>query len=426
MCLVLTGFHGALAQDASFENSTPVSRTAAFRLLTRIGLRHAAPMSPEEAAHLIVEKQKLHTRSLTVRFHDENHADKDPVSVELTLGQHPEWIIYNNIQQSFTVDERSVRYFLEELQTQILPVPSHPIATINESDQLNIQGTAQEGYRLDIVSAANAIANALVSGDSNVTIAVEYQEAALLFVTAAGIKELPLLSRGMSDFAKSPFGRDANIRRALDVYLNGIVVMPDDEFSFNSAFEDSFGWSEALVIGEGGILVSEPGGGICQAASTVFRAALLAGLPIVKRANHSLYVGYYEEYGVGLDATIYPGKQDFAFTNDTSAPVIVAARHDGTKAIIEFYGKPDGRTVSLDGPYFSTSNEGFEKKLSIKQIGWNYGVTYPDGRIVTKPIVSTYMMLPKMLRQKYAAAQGIGLLRELVVNTTQGELTMVR
>ncbi len=419
MCVLLTGAHAVAAEGVVFKHPSPVSRSVSLRLAKRIGLRFAAPVLPEVAAGMIAQKNDLHDRSITIHFHDEKHPEKDPLPVELALAGHGEWIVYDQSHQQFKVDERSVRYFLEELQAQILPAPSYPIATVGESYQLSIQGTAQEGYRLDTVSAADAITDALMNGDTSVSIVVGYQEPSLFFMTDAGVKELPLLSRGMSDFAKSPAGRDANIRRALDVYLNGIVVMPGEDFSFNTAFEQSYGWSEALVIAEGGTLVSEPGGGICQTASTVFRAALLAGLPIVKRANHSLYVGYYEEYGVGLDATIYPGKQDFVFTNDTSAPVIVAARHDGTKAIVEFYGKSDGRTVSLDGPFFSTTNEGFDKKLSIKQIGWNYGVTYPDGHTVTKPIVSTYTMLPKLLREKYATAQGVGLLSELAVNPAE-------
>ena len=56
------------------------------------------------------------------------------------------------------------------------------------------------------------------------------------------------------------------------------------------------------------------GGGVCQVSTTTFNAAFFAGLPIIERTNHALYISHYPQ---GRDATVdYPGI-DLKFRNDT-------------------------------------------------------------------------------------------------------------
>lgn len=418
LCLALS-VQPVMAQQEE-RTDVPLSTTASVRLAKRLVQRYH--LDPAVIPSIVYKRQLLLQKNLIVTFENADGSFASLEPLQLSLSAHPDMVTFDPIKSAFVPDERSIRYFLDA--SDVIPHPQHALGIQSDSGAVQIYGTSQAGYRVNAVSAASLIVAALEKSDRSVTVALQYEEPTLVLVSDGAVSELTLLSRGMSDFAKSPFGRESNIRRALATYLNGIVIPQHAEFSFNDAFVDSSGWSPALIIGEGGKLVYEPGGGICQAASTVFRAALLAGLPIVKHANHSLYVGYYEEYGVGLDATVYPGKQDLKFKNDTSAPIVMAARSDGTRAIVELYGKRDGRTVSLSGPFFSTSNDGFSEKLTIKQIGWNYNVTYADGQTIDQPIVSTYTMLPKLIRTKYAEAQGKRLLSELVSNPTQEQVTM--
>ena len=42
------------------------------------------------------------------------------------------------------------------------------------------------------------------------------------------------------------------------------------------------------------------GGGVCQVSTTTFNAAFFAGLPIIERTNHALYISHYP---LGRDAT---------------------------------------------------------------------------------------------------------------------------
>jgi len=61
------------------------------------------------------------------------------------------------------------------------------------------------------------------------------------------------------------------------------------------------------------------GGGICQTASTVYAAALFAGLEIVERYHHRFRVKYMPP---GLDATVNYGKKDLKVRNNLPFPVV--------------------------------------------------------------------------------------------------------
>ena len=98
----------------------------------------------------------------------------------------------------------------------------------------------------------------------------------------------------------------------------------------------------------------EYGGGLCQVSSTMYRAVLYGGLPVVARTEHSYAVSYYAyPSGYGLDATIYQPAPDLKFTNDTGSYILIQSYSEGTSAYFKFYGTDDGRTVIMDGPYYS-------------------------------------------------------------------------
>jgi vancomycin resistance protein YoaR len=150
------------------------------------------------------------------------------------------------------------------------------------------------------------------------------------------------------------------------------------------------------------------GGGICQVATTVYRAAVHAGLPITKRANHSLFVTYYEKYGVGLDATIYPGEQDFTFFNDSPHYLLLQAYAEGDEAVVNVYGTPDGRSVALDGPFLSSNAPDLmikDRPIKINEIAWKRSVTYTDGRTAEEVLLSRYKAVPKRLKAEYTLVE---------------------
>ena len=86
-------------------------------------------------------------------------------------------------------------------------------------------------------------------------------------------------------------------------------------------------------------------------STTLFRAALNAGLPIVERRAHAYRVHYYEEGGFkpGLDATIYSPSVDFKFTNNTAQSILIQTKIDIDNLNLTFmlYGTSDGRKAEI-------------------------------------------------------------------------------
>jgi len=131
--------------------------------------------------------------------------------------------------------------------------------------------------------------------------------------------------------------------------LNGLLIAPGEEFSTVDSIGSvsaEQGYTKEYVIKDNKS-VKEYGGGLCQIATTLFRATLNAGLPITERANHRYVVGYY---GAGLDATIYGPHPDLRFVNDTEQYLLLQSRVKGTDLIFEFYGKKDGRKAETSEP----------------------------------------------------------------------------
>ncbi len=167
-----------------------------------------------------------------------------------------------------------------------------------------------------------------------------------------GIREL--IGEGTSLFYHSIENRVFNINLAAS-RLNGILIKPGEEFSFDKALGDisSFsGYKQAYVIQNGRTVLGD-GGGVCQVSTTLFRAALAAGLAITERHQHAYRVGYYEEdSGPGIDAAVYSPSVDMKFKNDTGGYILIQSYADSVNMRLTFqlYGTKDGREVSINTP----------------------------------------------------------------------------
>jgi vancomycin resistance protein YoaR len=226
-----------------------------------------------------------------------------------------------------------------------------------------------------------------------------------------------LLGRGESNFDAGAAERDRNIYVSTDL-LNGELIAPGEEFSFNQAIGEitaDKGYVEAGVIldqtvGRG------IGGGVCQVSTTVFRATLLAGLPMTEWNPHSLRLQGYERDGwtAGYDASIYQGGSDpqwwgdFRFLNDTGGYVLVQSWTDYPYMIVEIYGNDDGRQVDVGDAQFAVPDQEFQDKEVVdaskpagyrEQTQWPTEpytawfartVTYADGSVEEERFESAY------------------------------------
>jgi vancomycin resistance protein YoaR len=168
-------------------------------------------------------------------------------------------------------------------------------------------------------------------------------------VNDLGIKEL--LGKGESWFTGSITNRIFNLKKAAEV-INGKLVAPGETFSFNDTIGEvsaDTGYKQAYIIKEGKTILGD-GGGVCQVSTTLFRAVLATGLPIVARTAHAYRVSYYEvNYQVGFDATVFQPAPDFRFVNDTPGYILIQMVYDEPKKYLSFeiYGTSDERKVEL-------------------------------------------------------------------------------
>lgn len=128
--------------------------------------------------------------------------------------------------------------------------------------------------------------------------------------------------------------------------ISGSVIGPKQEFSFNGTVgerTEENGFRVANVIYEGKF-VPGVGGGVCQVSSTLFGAALRAGLSIEESHAHSLSVGYVPP---SLDAMV-SSSSDLRFVNPYDFPVYLLGGTKGGSVGFSIYGLPDGKIYKTE------------------------------------------------------------------------------
>src|SRR5262249_9456164 len=165
-----------------------------------------------------------------------------------------------------------------------------------ESDQLTVLQPSRDGVKVDQAAAVEGITAALTKHGDDRRVTLKLRDATAEVnennLAQLGIKEL--IAEGETTFPGSTNNRLINIR-AGSKQFNGVLLKPGEQFSFGKILGDvgpETGYVPELVI-LANHEEKQYGGGLCQVASTAYRAALLAGLPIDERHNHSFAVSYY-------------------------------------------------------------------------------------------------------------------------------------
>lgn len=130
--------------------------------------------------------------------------------------------------------------------------------------------------------------------------------------------------------------RRANIRVAAE-RCNGIILNAGDEFSFNDTVGEQTaetGFQKANAILDGKIIQAY-GGGICQVSTTIFEAALYAGLEIPERWCHT-YVSSYAD--AGMDAAVAWDALDLRIANDGKYPIKLEVTYENGRLRAVFWG----------------------------------------------------------------------------------------
>lgn len=145
---------------------------------------------------------------------------------------------------------------------------------------------------------------------------------ALAGFAAGSAREVELANYSTSLAGRTP-GQRHNVRLAAAA-VDQAVVPPGGAFSFNTTvgpWVRSRGYRRAPVSFGGSILL-DYGGGVCQLSSTLYNAALLAGLEVVERDHHVWQPLYVPP---GRDAAVAQGIADLRLRNPYPAPVLIRA-----------------------------------------------------------------------------------------------------
>ena len=201
------------------------------------------------------------------------------------------------------------------------------------------------GYLLDVPRSATAVLGAALVTDPTLRSAKLVVEKADADRSTDDARAMQI--RGLVASYQTFYGGEAN--RIHNVQLvshlvDGHVIAPGAVFSFNEATgarTADKGFKEAPVI-INGELKTGLGGGVCQVSTTVFNAAYEAGLPILARTNHALYISHYPQ---GRDATVNYPDVDLKFVNDTGHWLLLRTWVGPSSLTVALYGTPVHRRV---------------------------------------------------------------------------------
>lgn len=317
----------------------------------------APGISDEQAQRALSMAETILEAPLTLLLSDPREGDPGPWTV--TPDVLAQMLVIRIEEEDLYVglDENALAQFLGPIAMALYREPVDATFEFDvDTIQLVVTSPSEVGRELDIGASIARINELLDAGEHTVPLAITEippTKSDTLTAEDLGIREL--VAVGESYFTGSSSARDSNIRLGASKF-DGVVVAPGETFSFNEHLGEvtpEAGYDESYVI-IGNRTVPGVGGGICQVATTAFRAAFDGGYPIVERWPHAYRVGYYEigGFGPGFDATIYSPLVDFRFKNDTPHHILIHTEIDASRSRLRFlfYSTSDGRTVEQIGP----------------------------------------------------------------------------
>ena len=183
---------------------------------------------------------------------------------------------------------------------------------------------AVNGTEVKADDLAKAVEPALTKSGKERTVDIKLAGSDAKFSTADA--EKAKVTEVTGKFTSSyPYASYRNVNLAqIAKRVNNTFLEPGETFSLNKVAGErnsANGYVDGYVI-QGGVLKKESGGGVSQAATTLYNAGFFAGLEDVEHHPHTLY---FDRYPAGREATVYYGSLDLRFKNDTDYGAVVTA-----------------------------------------------------------------------------------------------------
>jgi vancomycin resistance protein YoaR len=262
-----------------------------------------------------------------------------------------------------TIDEAAIKGLVDQVAEELdRPVKD---GVLDESGLYPRIVKPQEGITVDRDELTKRILAALDGGAVEIEIPLSTTPPGAdigALLKEYGVTDL--LAAGSSDFSGSDPGRATNVRRAAEL-IDGTLVAPGEVFSFNQALGSITEVGGFVPAGatEGGIPGTAVGGGVCQVSTSIFRAALFAGLPITEWYPHAYRSTFYEQGGwaPGFDASIQQPDDDplngpdLKFRNSTDRWLLVRVTATSDAELkVSIFGTATGLDVVVSDPVYQS------------------------------------------------------------------------
>jgi vancomycin resistance protein YoaR len=272
-----------------------------------------------------------------------------------------------------------------------------------------------EGRALDREKTAEALTTAALKAEGRTAkVAVKTVEPDRTTAEAEAMGIHDRLGGFTTEWEGTP-DRQTNVKITTK-YASNVLLAPGDVYNFDKQIglrTVERGYKPAKGITGPGVLEDVLGGGICQVSTTLFNAAFFAGLEILERKNHSIYIDHYPK---GRDATVSVGGPNLRFRNDTDHYILVRGASNGISTTFVIYGTDEGRKVSYTTSDFYDVVERTDVTIPDPSLGPGTTIiTIPgqpgkgievvrvvkgaDGKVIHKDtFVSTWKMIPRQIQ----------------------------
>ena len=330
------------------------------RIEVPITVSRLEPRVTTAEAEAAVNAARILGRAVTIKNGDEEW--------KVGAGVIRTWVRFVTTEEGTVrpvVDTTGLAKALEPVEEKVFRKPKNASYLIGKGGEIVGVSEGQTGRGLDVAATSEAISALFqVRANGKVEDIVEpvFKTVAPSLTTEEARKSAPLMKRISTWTTYFPIsdrnGFGANIWIPAED-IDGYVIAPGEWFDFWDAIGPI---SRDRGYRDGGAIINgrtEPqgalAGGICSTSTTLFNAALRAGLEMGDRRNHYYYIS---RYPVGLDATVFRSGsgnvQTMSFRNDTEHPILIRGirTREGSRGYVRFdlYSVPNGREVSFSRP----------------------------------------------------------------------------
>ena len=198
-----------------------------------------------------------------------------------------------------TYDEAALDAFIENIANEVYVAPMDAEVTLTEVKPV-ITRASSNGWELNKAALKENLVNLIMTGEVNTKLPVEE----LLPTIASDDMEMKIIAKCETDVTFRGYPSRTNVRIALD-HFNLFTVNPGDTVSFNEVVgprTEGAGFQKAPEYA-GNTKEMGIGGGVCQASTTLYDAAVQAGMTIIQRSPHNMTVSYVKP---SQDAAVHP------------------------------------------------------------------------------------------------------------------------